>query len=205
MRLHNTLWLLLVGLVISCNSPIAEHQNSIPTDSTVKQAETMPNNVASSAGSSYEESMDDCIFDQETQTDEFLKNVSELNNYSWDNDKRTATVILETGDTLLIYRGGCNHFSVAAEFRFRKDKTDYSRWSNVYEKVLWIANLLDKEFDYNELKQAINSKNLTYKRLEETETDEVLFNDPSLQEQNYKIERKLGPTAQIISLSYTIN
>lgn len=75
----------------------------------------------------------------------------------------------------------------------------------MYAKVLWIANLLDKEFDYNELKQAINSKTLTYKRLEETETDEMLFNDPSLQEQNYKIERKLGPTAQIISLSYTLN
>lgn len=86
---------------------------------------------------------DDCIFDQQTQTDEFLRNIIELSGYYWDKESKTASIILENGDSLLITRGGCYHFGVTAEFRLRNDTTDYSDWTKVYDKVLWIAKVLE--------------------------------------------------------------
>ncbi len=149
-----------------------------------------------------EEESEECVFDQTTQTDKFLRNIKELNGYKWDHEKRTATFVLETGDTLLIYRGGCNHFTVSAEFRLRNDKTDYTQWRNVYKKVLWVAKILDKEFDYQELKQDIELNKVKVEKYDHA--DIASFSNEILIDRNYSIVRELGPEVKVITLSYSI-
>lgn len=100
---------------------------------------------------------DDCIFDQKTQNDDFLKGNLAFKNYSWDTETKTATIPLEDGDTLEIYRGGCMHFSVIATFVTHRSIVDYNDWEEVYKIVYWIAQSLE-EFDYELLKKAINEK-----------------------------------------------
>ena len=121
---------------------------------------------------------DDCIFDQSTQTDEFLKDIQALKSYVWDYESRTATILLENHDTLLISRGGCYDFGVSAEFRIRNDTMNYKNWNMVFEKVLWIAKILESEFDYTRIKENIESNEIVIENYDGY--DAVSFSDEYL-------------------------
>jgi hypothetical protein len=45
-----------------------------------------------------------------TQTDGFLKNNPLVKNYKWNNVKKEGLVYLDSGDSIEVIRGGCNHF-----------------------------------------------------------------------------------------------
>lgn len=146
-----------------------------------------------------DENEDDCIFDQATQTDEFLHGISELENYSWDAEQKVATIPLNTSDTLLIRRGGCYHFGVSAEFILYRRSIDYSKWENVFERVLWISKLLESEFAYEDIKEEIENSKI---RIEE---DNVSFQSEYLGDNNYSLYRKIEEGKTVIELSYYIN
>ena len=56
--------------------------------------------------------MDDgCIFDLSTQTDGFLQGIGEFENYTWNDSSKTATILLDVGDTVKILHGGCTSFN----------------------------------------------------------------------------------------------
>lgn len=82
---------------------------------------------------------DDCTYLQSEQTDEFLRNSTELKGYVWDSISKTATIVLSENETLLVRRGGCYDYCVSAEFIINDSNVDYSEWNNVFKKVLWIA------------------------------------------------------------------
>ncbi len=195
--------LILLLIASSCSNPdqenkqisIIEERPSVITDSLKNE------NIQQTASENAKS--EDCIFDQATQTDEFLKGIQELKGYKWDFASRTATYILETGDSLLVTRGGCNHFIISGEFRLRNDKTDYSQWVNVYQKVLWIAKALDKEFYYEELKRDIDSGKVTL--ADHGDIDLASFENELLVDNAYVIERNLQPSKTIIKLSATLN
>lgn len=138
----------------------------------------------------------DCIFDQKSQTDEFLRGIPQLAGYEWDSAQKLATIVLDTEDTLLVRRGGCNHFGVSAKFILRNDTTDYSKWDNVFERVLWISNLLDSEFYHEKIKQTLDSSQYEIKW-----GNSVFFLDEYLQDRNYEIFRRLQDDKSIIILS----
>lgn len=52
----------------------------------------------------------DCVFDLNTQSDEFMKRLIDYQDYSWNDESKTATIILNNSDTLKLSRGGCTHF-----------------------------------------------------------------------------------------------
>jgi|GEM_PF-3024057 len=143
---------------------------------------------------------DDCIFDQQTQTDEFLKNIAEFDGYYWDKDSKTAEIPLDRGDYLLITRGGCYHFGVSAEFRLRNDTTDYSDWQNVYDKVLWIAKILDSEFKFNMIKNDLDSNLITINKMEQGDT--LYFSNEYLKDNNYSIDREIQKGLVVLRLGY---
>lgn len=185
--------ILFLFITVAC-----KNQNGIQkTDSVFHNAEL---GIDSSANL---EDSDDCIFDQLTQTDEFLREVPELSGYKWDKESRTATLKLSNGDTLYISRGGCDHFGVSAEFRLRNDTADIENWNNVYNKVLWIAKLLNSDFDYSLVKNDIDSNKLIFEKIEEI--DVVYFSNEYLQSNNYSIERRKEGQLNIIRLSYYLN
>ncbi|MCW3786299.1 hypothetical protein [Plebeiibacterium sediminum] len=140
----------------------------------------------------------ECIFNQLTQTDEFLKGIGELSTYEWDSIEKVATIILESNDTLLIKRGGCNFYSVSADFILRHDTLDYSQWENVFNKVLWISGLLSSDFAYKELKNEIDSSSI------KINGDYVYFSNEYLQDNNYELYRTIEKEKTSIVLSHYI-
>lgn len=186
-------------MTISCNR-ISENRQR---HSEIESLMTDSSNQFDNTGINVQvEDSDDCIFDQLTQTDEFLKDIKELQNYKWNYDSRTATIILDNSDTLLITRGGCYHFGVTAEFRISNKETDFTDWNNVYNKVLWIAKLLDKEFAYTQIKNEIDSHKVKFGEIENGEV--VYFSNDILQQNHYEITRQQSNNLNIITLSYYI-
>lgn len=191
-------------LIVSSCSKLSQGNNEISfkEKGVSVQGESIEN-VASQNVTLENNAPEECIFDQATQTDEFLKDVNELKGYKWDYTSRTATYILEQGDTLLITRGGCNHFTVSAEFRLTNDKTDYADWNNVFKKALWIADALDNEFYSKELKKDIELKKVTIENYDYA--DVASFENEMLVDNSYVIERILNPSRTVIKLSKTLN
>ena len=140
---------------------------------------------------------DDCIFDQKTQTDKFLKDNASFNSYTWDQKTKTATIPLEGGDTLLVYRGGCMHFSVIATFISHNSTIDYNDWEEVYKIAYWIASELD-EYNLERLKKGIDEKAYYLEDYSHNVKDEVLeFKAPI---SGYSLERILGQNVTTIIL-----
>lgn len=180
-------YLFIFFLLLSCSSASNKKPQATIQQQTVLEIEN----------SSEDES--DCIFDQSTQTDAFLKRIPELENYKWNSEEKVATIILDSNDTLLISRGGCYQFGVSAEFRLSNDTIDYSDWKNVYAKVLWISELLQSEFAYPEIKNALNTSEI------EIDNDYIYFSNEYLQDNNYELTRRIEGDKDIIVLSYYIN
>ncbi len=100
---------------------------------------------------------DDCIFDQATQTDEFVRKVPEFANYTWNSENKEAKIILSNKDTLIAYRGGCYHFALSGTL-ITKDLTDLENQDYWLNKALWIAERLFSSKDFQELKENIANK-----------------------------------------------
>jgi len=108
----------------------------------------------------YGQDEEECIFDQATQTDEFVKSVSEFSNYTWNNESKEATVILPSNETLIAQRGGCYHFGISGTL-VTNDRTDFDNLDYWFEKSLWIAERLFSENDFRTLKKSIEQKTYT--------------------------------------------
>ncbi|MDI9310140.1 MAG: hypothetical protein QM535_07990 [Limnohabitans sp.] len=63
------------------------------------------------------ENISDCVFDDNYKkiTKEWL-NVADIKKYTWNSKINKATLIYE-GDTLTLYKGGCNHFISSIEIK----------------------------------------------------------------------------------------
>lgn len=199
--MKNNFLLILFIVLISCgrsgsmDKPVSEKSVS-PKRETQKEKTTTTNDVQ-------DFDPNDCVYDQTTQTDEFLKGIPELSNYTWDQGEKTATVIMEDGDSLLIRRGGCMDFGVSAEFRIFSNKVDYKDWSKVFSKIFWIMDLLTKEFDNEGIKKEINKKtHKIQKDLYQDGEDIVTFSDQVLQDQHYEISRIIRKDKTVLKISH---
>ncbi len=199
--------ILILLIFTSCNLKNTNRENvlseNIVNDSIMQNIDSTKLIESEESNEVNSESMDDCIFDQNTQTDEFLKGIKELQDYKWDSVSKTATVTLDNGDTLLIKRGGCNSFGVSAEFKIIKDTTDYSNWNNVFKKILWISKVLDTEFAFEKIKDEIDSNKISIESYKEY--DVVYFSSEYLQDNHYEIYRTLNENLKTIELSHYID
>ena len=101
----------------------------------------------------------DCTFDQETQTDDFLKGIKELEGYSWNQETKTAIIKLSETEILSIYRGGCAHFELSGSFNLKNVNLSYPRDKKIiYKKALWLAERLTG-FPYKIIKKDILNEN----------------------------------------------
>jgi len=126
----------------------------------------------------------DCLVTITNQTDDFLKRIKEFKNYEWNSITKIATVTLDNGDTLIITHGGCIHFLVAAEFQLSKSVNYEDDAAYIFDKVLWIAELMD-DFKYSILKQAIASK--TFEIVTNEHVTTLIFTGSVLKEKFYTI------------------
>lgn len=198
--MRDTLRLIFILLIVFCCN--SSGNSNLITD-RVDNSELLSIDLIETSNLQNPSDSLDCVFDQNTQTDEFLRNIPELKPYEWDQNSQTATVILDTRDTLFITRGGCAHFGVSAEFRLKNDKANYSDWNEVYKKILWIAELLKSEFMLDDIKNAINTDQIAIEKYDNIEV--VYFNDEYLRDNHYEIMRKVEVDETVLSLSYYIN
>ncbi|RBP27027.1 hypothetical protein DFR65_1125 [Oceanihabitans sediminis] len=101
---------------------------------------------------------DDCVFDLNTQTDDFLKEIPEFSNYVWDNEQKKATIKLDDGNTLIVTRGGCVHFSFYGNLLLNKSELNLNDESKIFEKALWIAEKLFHKSDFEFIKESLNKR-----------------------------------------------
>lgn len=140
---------------------------------------------------------DDCIFDSATQTDEFLQGIPELENYAWNKHINSAKIQLQANETLFITRGGCNHFGISADFYITGKEINLEQ---ALKKVIWIAELLNNEFETELLKEAIEKKEYT--------TDDlsyISFSNQRLSDLTYSMSFKQSNEETKISLSWYMN
>jgi hypothetical protein len=99
----------------------------------------------------------DCIFDLAAQTDEFIKETEEFRNYAWDSLSKTATIILENGDTLYAQRGGCYHFTYSGRLvtKEKHEIMDTVFWLN---KGKWMADRIFRDYDKKLVDSLIRNK-----------------------------------------------
>lgn len=136
-----------------------------------------------------------CIFDQSTQTDEFIRSVPEFSNYNWNKETKQATITLTNGETLIAHRGGCIHFGISGTL-ISNDTTEFNNLDYWFNKSLWIAERLFSESDFQIVKKSIQNK--TYSMPDGT-TSYILFPHKSysefamtLKKNNGKIELYIG-------------
>jgi hypothetical protein len=144
---------------------------------------------------------EDCIFDQTTQSDEFLKGIKELENYRWDSKTKTAEIVLNDHWGLSLHRGGCNHFSVIADFIYDKSIDFEENQDMIFDNIIWISNLLD-DFDGEIIKEAID--NAKVKIEIEDNKRHIYFMDERIYESYYMSFYSIED-ASYIHLAYRLN
>ena len=103
----------------------------------------------------------DCTFDQQNQTEDFIKKIKELKNYSWNSKNKTATIKITSDETLKIHRGGCNHFLLSAEFILPKNFTLKKDKKYIFSKLIWVSKLIYNKHDYKIIKESIENNRIT--------------------------------------------
>ncbi len=126
----------------------------------------------------------DCLVTITNQTDDFLKNIDELQNYKWDSVTKKATINLANDEILTITRGGCIHFLVAAEFQLPKPISYKNDSIYIFDRVLWITELVD-DYKYTILKDAIKSG--AYETVTNKHITTLVFTNKALKEKFYAI------------------
>ncbi len=94
----------------------------------------------------------DCFFDQEAQTDDFVKSVPEFVDYTWNSDTKEATISLPGEEVLIAQRGGCYHFGVSGTL-ITQDPTALEDIEYWFQRGLWIAERLFDKADVELLRK----------------------------------------------------
>ncbi len=120
-----------------------------------------------------------CKYDQSIQTDAFIREIKELEGYEWNNDEKTAQLVLNDHWSLSIKRGGCNYFELSASFIYDRFIDLEENKDLIFDQVKWITGLIS-EFDAEQIAQALDNGKLQIQSVNEGEyfinfTDERLY------------------------------
>jgi hypothetical protein len=193
-------WLILILIFFSCSENVGTGELAISKSKRILllQEKLIKEKLLEKPQVAF--NPDDCTYLQYMQTDDFLKNAPELKGYVWDSISKTATVLLNDNETLKVRKGGCYDYCVSAEFIISKSKINYSDWENVFEKILWIAEILKPEFFYDELKKEIEAKNYTLEKLDNEE--KLFFNSEHFKNIHLMISREIKEDLTVIKINH---
>lgn len=125
---------------------------------------------STSSAQEAEQNTDDCVFELTTQTDSFLKDIPELEDYVWIDSLKQAVILLENQETLNVTRGGCIHFRTYIELVTGLDKTPITDIDYWIKRIHKYTALLDNIF-YDELADSL----IASKSYDLNETDSQLY------------------------------
>ncbi|EPR71061.1 hypothetical protein ADICYQ_0652 [Cyclobacterium qasimii M12-11B] len=151
--------ILILGLQISCSKKASRNETLVFNESEHSPESGMQSTNQESNNISEKETEDDCIFDLTTQSDEFIQHIPEFKNYTWNDSTKTATILLQNGDTLYAQRGGCYHFGISGKLVKLNDDHSIDNIDHWLGEAKWISKRILDDSDYQELEQMIVSKN----------------------------------------------
>ncbi|MCV2484734.1 hypothetical protein OD917_07350 [Flavobacterium sp. SH_e] len=105
----NFCYALILIIALSCSEKKTQTENIIIKNSKSDTVSKMKNDES--------ENDSDCVFDDNYKkiTEEWL-NALEIKKYVWDSKTNKAS-LLYNGDSLTVYKGGCNHFISSVEIK----------------------------------------------------------------------------------------
>jgi hypothetical protein len=162
--------LISLGFGFSCTTPLKNQEKEIEIDNSEKDIK------------------EDCIFDQKTQTDEFIKGINEFNNYTWDSVTNTATILMPNGDTILAFRGGCNHFGISGTILSENDSNSIENQEYWLKQSLWLSEKIMPESDFLQLTKMVEEKTYNYQL--NTNLLTIGFNGHNYTEWYLRVEKK---------------
>lgn len=99
----------------------------------------------------------ECVFDEKSITEDFLKNNPEIKSYVWHNNDKIANVLMKSGEYVYIKRWACMSYGMEAKKVFIIPNTIDSEVGFWNEKILQFGKeFLDKS-DYLSFESAIKS------------------------------------------------
>lgn len=176
--------LILIIVFFSCNQETKVNvlndvsENEIPIEDCVD-----PLKAEIESPSTIITNTQDCVFDQSTQTDEFLKGIKELEDYVWFSEEKKAEIVLNDHWNLTIKRGGCDHFEMSATFLYDRiiDIENEKDKEQIFDSVIWITSLLE-DFHAEDIKQVIEENKVTI-----TKRDEFDYHANFMDEKLYEL------------------
>jgi hypothetical protein len=131
MTIKLLLLFIFVAVLYSCDNDNAIKQKGEPSNDTNSTVTLDVENE-----SHIEES--DCVFDTSTYkfTTEALKKYRDNIKFAWDSKDKSATTILDNGDTLNLSIGGCNHFGYSATLYC---SINFDNTKELIKKAHWLA------------------------------------------------------------------
>ena len=137
----------------------------------VKKDSNKSKTTANSDKNDSEES--DCVFDTAAQDDSFIENVEEFANYTWNDKTKTATILLNNGDTIYAQRGGCIHINVSGKWVRNSDGHSYKDVNYWLQEAKWLCKRVYDSSEYKTYLEMI--ENDQYKITEKEEELNLYF------------------------------
>ena len=101
---------------------------------------------------------EECIFDQATQTNDFLKEKPLFKEFKWDSISKVASGVIGA-DSIQITRGGCTHFSFYVVIRTKElDTLEFSDQKFGFKKALNLVRDVFPEPDFELFERLINEQ-----------------------------------------------
>ena len=97
-----------------------------------------------------------CKFEMALQTDEFIRGIDTLKGYVWDDNNKSAYLVLNDRWELTLRRGGCDHFELSATFLYDQELEFESSREMIFDRAKWITGLIP-EFDSAMIAEALDS------------------------------------------------
>jgi len=168
---------------LSCNNASKKNEETIIVDDTLTKdsTEVIKSVINNTDLANEDEFIEECIFDQATQTDKFLKDIKELDSYVWNSENKTAEIVLNDHWSLTIKRGGCDHFEMSASFMYYRILDIEKDKKQIFDSVIWITSILE-DFDGKDIKQVIDEGKVSI-----TKRDEFNYHANFMDEKLYEL------------------
>ena len=174
LRIFSFILILSSILFISCNSGSKKEneKSDLPTEQTTAGQDTLQKVKIQTSPQA-------CKYSRSEQTDAFISDVQELQGYVWDDEEKTAQLVLNDHWGLTLKRGGCEHFELSAAFMYDRYLDLEQNDSMIFEQVKWITGLID-EFDSEQIADALDNRKIYIQAVGEGDyfinfTDEILY------------------------------
>jgi hypothetical protein len=143
----------------------------------------------------------DCKYDIDSQTDDFLKGKTKYSDYTWNDAIKEATIKLENDDILIIKRGGCKQFDFYITAIIVSDDFSTNNKNEVYQVAMkWAEEFFENE-DYNKFWMALNDNN--YELDSYPHEFRLLLKEPTFCHAEIYFHEEVNNKEKIIKIGFT--